>query len=275
MARLEGKRVLITGGAGGIGFCTAQEFAEAGCELILTDIDGEALEEAAGRLRARGARVHTYAYDVSWEQAVQDMAEAVTRDVGEVDVLINNAGIGHTGELEDTSKKTWKRLMDVNFWGPLHHVYAFLPRMRARRSGQIVNVSSGQSFFRLPTWGAYAAVKAALAVFSEVLHFEVRKYGIRVTTVYPFMVDTPFYEDIEGETAGTRLAMKLVPYYSMRPERVGRIVYKAVAKRHKVEMVTLINHLGHLAQVVPLASDVIARTTNFVLAKRTPAEERT
>ena len=272
MRELAGKRVLITGGAMGIGHCTAQQFACAGCELILTDINAEALESAAAELRKTGVSVHSYIYDVSNQEKVEEVAASVRADIGDVDILINNAGIGYSGELMDTSMRTWKRLMDVNFWGPLYHVYAYLPGMIERRSGQIVNVSSGQAYYRLPTWGAYACIKAALGIFSEILHFEVRKYNIEITTVYPFMVNTSFYSDITGESVGARLAMKLVPWYSMRPEKVGRIIFKAINRGQKIETVSFVNDIGFYAQFVPLASDLIAIGANFLFAKRVKAE---
>jgi short-subunit dehydrogenase len=273
MASVKGKRVLITGAASGIGYCTAEYFARAGSELVLGDINGDELREAAKQLRALGATVHTYVYDVSKQKQVQDVIAKINRKIGGIDILINNAGVGYTGELANTSLATWRKLVAVNLWGPLYHVYAVLPQMKQRRSGHIVNVSSGQSFFRLPTWGAYASIKAALGAFSEILYFELRKYKIDVTTVYPFMVNTPFYNEIEGTTWAGRLSMKLVPYYSMSPERVGKIIFKAVKRRRKVELVSIFNDVGFYAQMVPLAPDVIARVSNFFLAESAePAE---
>lgn len=268
MPKSRGKKVLITGAASGIGRCTADEFARAGYDLVLTDINQSALDAVAEQMRGHGVAVHTCVYDVSKQRQVQEMAREVLAEVGGIDILINNAGVGHTGELVDTSLKTWRTLIDVNLWGPIYHVYAFLPHMQERGSGQIVNVSSGQAFFRLPTWGAYAAVKAALGVFSEVLHYELRKYGIRVTTVYPFMVNTPFYRNIVGDTWTARLSMKLVPYYSMKPEAVARIIYKAVKHKRKVETVSLLNDVAFYVQAIPFAPAIIAATTNFVLGKR-------
>lgn len=266
MATLKGKTVLITGAASGIGLCTAREFAKAGAVLVLTDIDGEGLKEAAHELKAGGATVHTFVYDVSKQKEVEDMAAQVIKKLGGIDVLINNAGIGHNGELAETPIRIWRRLVNINLMGPLYHVYAFLPQMKEQRRGHIVNVSSGQAFFRLPTWGAYASIKLALGAFSEILHFELRKYKIKVTTVYPFMVDTGFYDGIEGDTFFGKLSMKLVPYYSMSPERVGRIIFKAVKRNVKVEMVSLFNDIGFYAQFFPLAPEVIARSANFFLA---------
>ena len=266
------QRVLITGGAQGIGLCTAREFACAGAELVLTDVDEEALAQARDTLVELGATVHTRVVDVTERDRVEELARWVVDELGGLDVLINNAGVGHMGELTETTLATWDKLLKVNLLGPLYHVYAFLPHFREKRFGHIVNISSGQAFFRLPTWGAYAAIKAALASFSEVLHYELKKHRIKVTTVYPFMVSTGFYDGIEGNTWGSRMAMKLVPYYSMRPEKVGRIIFKAVRRGKRVETVSVINDLGFYTQFIPFASQLIARSSNRLLAPRAETE---
>ena len=272
MRRFEGQRVLITGAAHGIGFCTAREFARVGAELVLTDLDEEALAEARDTLVELGATVHTRVVDVTERDRVDELARWVVDDLGGLDVLINNAGVGHMGELAETTLETWDKLLEVNLLGPLYHVYAFLPHFREKRSGHIVNISSGQAFFRLPTWAAYAAIKAALASFSEVLHFELKKHRIKVTTVYPFMVSTGFYDGIEGTTWGSRMSMKLLPYYSMSPEKVGRIIFKAVRRGKRVEMVSIINSLGFYTQFIPFANQLIARSANRLLAPRVETE---
>jgi NADP-dependent 3-hydroxy acid dehydrogenase YdfG len=265
MDDMRGKRVLVTGAAKGIGLCIAKEFAKAGSELILTDVDAETLAGVAREI-GETTKVHSRVVDVSDRKAVFDLAAWVASDVGALDILINNAGIGYHGELAETSLETWRRLIDINLMGPLHHIYAFLPSMVERRSGQIVNVSSGQAFFRLPTWGAYAAIKAALGAMSEILHFELRKHHIHVTTVYPFMVNTGFYDSVEAKTFGARMSMKLLPYYSSTPEKVGHIIFEAARRKRKVEKVSIINDIGYYASVIPFASSIIARTSNFFLA---------
>ena len=266
MKKFEGKRVLITGGASGIGLCTAQQFARAGAELVLTDIDEDKLAQAAASLGADGTVVHTRVVDVSDRPAVRALAAWVVDELGGLDVLVNNAGIGHHGEMGGMQLEEWDKLLAVNLMGPLNHVYAFLPHFKEKRGGQIVNVSSGQAYFRLPTWGAYAAIKAALGVFSEVLHFELRKYGIKVTTVYPFMVNTGFYKDVEGDTWADRMSMKLLPWYSMTPEKVGKIIFKAIKRKTRVEKVSILNDVGFYAQFIPLAPSIIASASNFLLA---------
>lgn len=266
MASLKGKRVLITGAGNGIGRAMAGYFAEEGCTLILTDIDGQALESAADKLRQKGARIYTHEVDVSKSGQVNKMAERVIRNPG-IDILINNAGIGHTGEFVETPVSKWKKLMDVNFWGPLYNVYAFMPEMIRQGSGHIVNVSSGQAFFRLPTWGPYATIKLALGGFSELLRVEAKKFNIKVTTVYPFMVNTGFYGDIEGETFGTKMSMKLLPFYSMSPEKVGKIIFKAVKKQKAVEMVSVFNDLGYVTRLLPPLSNLVSAASLLFLGK--------
>ena len=195
------------------------------------------------------------------------MAREVLKRFGSLDVLVNNAGIGHLGELADTSIETWQKLWAVNFWGPLYHVHAFLPSMRERRAGHIVNVSSGQAFFRLPTWGAYATTKLALGAYSELLRFEIAKYKIRVSTVYPYLVATNFYQDAESETFAGRMSIKLLPYYADSPEKVGRLVARAVRKNKAVEMVNPLNSVGYYSRLLPPVSNMMARVSTWLLAK--------
>jgi len=271
MNKFRNKKVLITGAASGIGYTTAENFARAGAELILTDINADGLETAAAKLRALGAKVYTRRVDVSDKAGVFAMADWVIKEIGGLDILVNNAGIGYSGELAETSLETWERLLKINVWGVLYHVYAFLPHMIKRHSGQIVNISSGQAFFRLPTWGAYATTKLLIGAFSEILHFELKKFGITVTTVYPFMINTPFYKDVEADTFGQKMSMKLLPYYSMSPETVGRIIFKAIAKRKNVEMVTVLNDVGFYSRFLSPVSSIMSSATNMLLAKN-PSE---
>ena len=259
--------VLITGGAGGIGLAAAKRFAKDGWRILLSDLDPDKLATAANELRDLDARVETWVVDVTDPVAVNACAEEIIDRHDHLDVLINNAGIGHHGEIADTSLGTWKLLIDVNLWGPLHHIYAFLPSMKARGAGQIVNVSSGQAFIKMPTWGAYAAIKAALGVASEVLHWELKKHGIQVTTVFPGMVNTGFYSDVETDTLGGRLSMLLLPFYSMSAKRMGRILHHAVTHQEKTELSNLHNRFAWLTQGLPLVPDITAALSERVLAK--------
>ncbi|MGC4113493.1 MAG: SDR family oxidoreductase [Myxococcales bacterium] len=259
--------VLITGAARGIGACIAEEFARSGARLVLTDRDGAALALTAGRLRTSGADVIEAVVDVTDQAQVETLAEQVLSRFGGLDVLVNNAGIGFSAELAHTPLETWKRLFDVNFWGPLYHVYAFLPSMRAKRAGHVVNVSSGQAWFRLPSWGAYAVAKLALGAFSELLRFELAPEGIRVSTVYPYLVSTGFYDQVEPGTLAGRLSLRLMPYYSDTPQKVARLVFEAVRKNKPVERVNVLNSVGYYSRLIPPVSDALARVGTWLFAR--------
>lgn len=267
MKKLELKRVLITGAASGIGRCLAELLAKEKAVLYLSDINEKEIKAFSESLMANGTNVKYFVYDVSNQNAVNSVAKSILQD-GKLDILVNNAGIGYSNDLVDTPIDVWKKLINVNLLGPIFHTYAFLDSMRAKKDGHIINVSSGQAFFKLPGWGAYASVKAALGVFSEILYYELKKYNIRVTTVYPFMVNTPFYKDIEGETWGAKLSMKLVPYYSMKPETVAKIILKAIKREKKIEKVSILNDVGFYSQFIPFAQDVVATTSALLLTKR-------
>jgi short-subunit dehydrogenase len=266
-AGLKGKLVLITGAAQGIGLHTAAEFANAGANLILTDINSEKLDEARQRLSGKGVKVETYVVNVSDKEAVEKLAKEVLETHGKLDILINNAGVGHHEELEDTSMATWEKLINVNFWGSLYHIYAFLPAMKEAGKGHIVNVSSGQAFFRMPTWGAYAAIKLALGVISEIMHYELKRYNIKVTTVYPYMVNTGFYKGVESDTIGGKLSMLLLPLYSQKPETVARIIFRAVSHGKRIEMVNPLNTVAKYLNVFPITSDLMNKALTFFLSE--------
>lgn len=260
------KYVLITGAAKGIGYETALQFAQAEAKLILTDIDKVALEKAATQLGAYTKQpIHTYQVDVSDKQQVHQLAQQVEVEIGKLDVLINNAGIGYHGALESTSLSMWKKLIDINIWGPIYHIYAFLPLLKQQEKAQIVNISSGQAYFRLPSWGAYAATKMAIGAISDILHYELQQYNIKVTTVFPYVVNTGFYDEVEGGSIGSKLSMKLLPFYAQKPETVGKIIYKAIEKGKRIEMVNILNSVAKTVHFLNPVSNVFIQAANYLL----------
>ena len=229
---IAGKRALVTGAASGIGKTTALELAREGANLILVDIRGEALGQVAGEVEAIGVEVHTFCVDFTdWAQ-VKNMADSVHARWGAVDILVNSVGIAHVSHIVDTSLEDWKRLLDVNLWTIIHAVKAFAPEMMKRKSGHIVNIASGQSFFSVPTWGAYSCTKFAVDGFSEALRYELFWDGVGVTTVFPGIVRTPFYDSITGGLR-VRLAMKFILATASKPEVVGRLIVKGIKKNKK------------------------------------------
>ncbi|MCJ7745257.1 MAG: SDR family oxidoreductase [Actinobacteria bacterium] len=211
------------------------ELAREGANLIRADICGEAMGQVAREVEALGVEAHTFCVDVTdWEQ-VKNTADTVHARWGAVDILVNSAGIAHMSNMVDTSLEDWKRLLDVNLWSIIHTVKAFAPDMMKRKSGHIVNISSGQAFFAVPTWGTYSCTKFAVDGFSEALRYELFWDGVRVTTVFPGIVKTHFYDSITGGLR-VRLAMKLILATASKPETMGRLIVKGIKKNRKYVM---------------------------------------
>ena len=269
MNSFDKKTIIITGAAGGIGEYLAHDFAKAGAQLILTDVNEDKLTIIGNLIKdTYKTKVITYPIDVSNQNDVKEFADYILKEFDKVDVLINNAGIGHLGELAETSIDKWKQLIDINLLGPIYHTSALLPSMIKNKCGHIVNVSSGQAFYRMPTWGAYSVSKLALGAYSEILRHELRKFNIKVTTCYPFLINTGFYDDVEGDNLFQKLSIKLMPLYSMRAKRVARIIFNATKREKSIEMVSILNYIGKFSLFSFKLWDLMAYAIALTLGKK-------
>jgi short-subunit dehydrogenase len=184
-------RVLITGGAGGIGSATARLAARRGAQVIVADIDGLRAAEVADEI---GDRAMSVVLDVTDPMSWQRVLDEADERFGDVDVLINNAGIDVVGEFGDTGLDQDRRMIEVNLLGSITGIKTLLPRMRARASGHVITISSMQAFVPMPGQATYAATKHALRALDFVLAYELRDEPIDFTIVYPPAVDTPMFE---------------------------------------------------------------------------------
>ncbi len=192
--QIQDSRCVITGASSGIGFAVAQLLGAKGAKLVVCARDEGRLKSAISRLEREGAEVAGTTCDVADEQSVQAFAQMAAERLGHVDVLINNAGIGHFAPLTELTVSQYDDIMNVNVRGVFLVTKAFLPGMLERKTGHIVNVASlaGRNGFVGGT--AYAASKHAVLGFSKCLMLEVRKQGVRVLAVCPGSVDTPFFD---------------------------------------------------------------------------------
>jgi len=190
------KTVLITGCSSGIGRATAEAFLDDGWTVYATSRE----EADVAGLAEAGAR--TAALDVTDGEAVTRVVDRIGEEVGHVDCLVNNAGYGLYGPLEDISTEQLHYQFDVNVYGPHRLMRAVLPLMRARDEGTIVNVSSINGRVSTPGSGAYAGSKFALEAMSDALRSEVAGLGIDVVVVAPGPVDTGFEERATDEIDG-------------------------------------------------------------------------
>jgi short-subunit dehydrogenase len=190
---VEDKTVLITGGSSGIGAAAAKKIAEAGGVVVLVARTLENLEKVANDIRGNGGTAHVYPCDLSDMDAIAAMADQVLDDLGGVDILVNNAGrsIRRSLELSYDRIHDYQRTMQLNYLGAVQLILKFIPGMRERGFGQIINVSSAGVQTRAPRFGAYIASKAALDTLCDALQAETVNDNVRFTTVHMALVRTP------------------------------------------------------------------------------------
>jgi NAD(P)-dependent dehydrogenase (short-subunit alcohol dehydrogenase family) len=193
MNRLQGRKIVITGAASGIGRATAKLFAEEGAALVLLDRDANGL---AGIAREMGA--HVFAADVTNEASVQRAVEQGAAALGGIDGVVNSAGIQVRGSVLETSVAEWRRSLEVNVTGAYIVVRACLPWLQKAIGATIVNIGSGQSLLpNAPNRTAYSASKGALLNLTRALAAELAP-AIRANTVCPGLVDTPMAQGVQG-----------------------------------------------------------------------------
>jgi NAD(P)-dependent dehydrogenase (short-subunit alcohol dehydrogenase family) len=203
----EGRGTVITGGANGIGFATAREFARRGARVMLADIDQAALDDAVENLRADGVDAHGVVCDVRKLDDVGHLADEAFRVFGDVHVVFNNAGIAYAGPIVDTSHDDWRFVIDVDLWGPIHGVEAFLPRLIAQgargreeridRSSHMVFTSSFAGLIPNVGLGPYCVAKYGVVALAETLAREVSANGIGVSVLCPMIVETNLLANTE------------------------------------------------------------------------------
>ncbi len=240
MDAFSGRVAVITGGGGGIGSAMARAFAARGARLVLADLTEAAMAGAAEELRRSGAEVLTVPTDVTSLEAVRALADAAERRFGAVDIVCNNAGIATFGEMVTSTHADWQYTMGVNFWGVVHGVEVFVPRLLARGAGHIVNTASMAGLVGMRWLGVYCASKFAVVGLTEGLHRELSDRGIGVSVLCPMIVQTDINQNsIRNRPASLRNpgAEPVVPDNAVMagsviaPEEVARRVVRAIERK--------------------------------------------
>ena len=186
--------MVVTGAASGIGEALAHGLVARGARVLLADLHAERLAAVAEAIAARGGDCVSMVLDVADPEAAQALAARAQAAWGGADVLVNNAGVSLIGPVDGLPERDAQWLMDINFNAVVRGCRAFLPQLRARRGSAIVNVSSVFAMVAPPTQSMYAASKAAVRAFSDVLREEVREAGVRVLLVHPGGIRTRIVE---------------------------------------------------------------------------------
>ena len=232
-----GTVAVVTGAGSGIGRATARLLAQLGAKVHCADLDAQSAERVAHDIGTAVA----HQLDVSDAAAVEALAARVFEEDSAVDILHNNAGIGHAGEIEHTTVEDWQRVINVNLLGVAYGVAAFVPRMLHQgRGAHIVNTASGLGLVPAAQMAPYCASKFGVVGMSEALNAELAPRGIRVTALCPGIINTAI-----GTTSIMRGGMadrqeRAVDYYrttGAAPEAVAAAVVEAVRKRKLIQPV--------------------------------------
>jgi NAD(P)-dependent dehydrogenase (short-subunit alcohol dehydrogenase family) len=225
---LQNKVAVVTGGASGIGFATARQLGRRGCRLVLVDIERAALDRAADELTGSGVRVETRICDVTDLDAMMALADDVVDTFGGVHIVFNNAGVAVGGPIVDMSHEDWRWIIDVDLWGPIHGVEAFLPRIRATgEGGHVLFTSSFAGLVPNVGLGPYCVAKYGVVALAEVLHRELRADGIGVSVLCPMRVGTNIgssERNRQGRYGGASVSPGVADQGEANEELAGRVL---------------------------------------------------
>ncbi|MBL8483274.1 MAG: 3-hydroxybutyrate dehydrogenase [Rhodocyclaceae bacterium] len=251
---LKHKSVIVTGSTSGIGLGIARAFAAQGANVMLNGF-GEADQIETTRYMMEqefGVKVRYSSADMSKPEQIRDMARYAEAEFGQVDVIVNNAGIQHVAPVEEFPDAKWDAIMAINLSSAFHLIKAVVPGMKARRHGRIINVASAHGLTASPFKAAYVAAKHGMIGLSKTVGVELADYGITCNTICPGYVKTPLVEKQIADQAKV---------HNIAPEQVVRdVLLKGQARKEFVQ----VEELAGLA--VFLASDMGASMTATAIA---------
>lgn len=210
---LEGKVVLLTGAAGGIGEALAKGMAGAGATLCNCDLNKERLQQLDEEIIQEGGKSSSYVLNVADKESIQSCVDAIIADYGKIDVLINCAGINKREGFLDVTEETYDRIMDVNLKGVFLLTQAVVPHMIEKKYGSIINMGSHNVVGMLGGVSIYGATKSGIAAFTRAMAIEWAKYNIRANCICPGHIITPlttvtWEHPTRGDYLRDRIAMR-------------------------------------------------------------------
>ncbi len=220
MKRFEGKVAIVTGAGRGLGAQFAQDLAREGAVVALWSTNSANLEKVRAEIEAGGGQAIASPTDITDYRRVEENVAEIIHRFGKVDILINNAAFHKSQPVIETSIEDWKKQIETNLSGPFYCVKAVLPHMLRQQYGKILNISSAAAKVYFPGFAAYAASKAGMACFSNVLSEEVKYQNINVNTIYLGMTNTEHTRERMGSDAAVTIPLDEM----MQPPEVSKVV---------------------------------------------------
>lgn len=233
MKNFNGRVAVITGAGSGIGRALATELAGRGARLALSDINEDAVGETVAQCEKSGAQAKGYRLDVADREAFAAHADEVAGHYGQVNLVVNNAGVALMSTVEQLSYQDFEWLMGINFWGVVHGTKSFLPHLIASGEGHLVNISSVFGLVGVPTQSAYNAAKFAVRGFTEALRQEmlIERRPVGVSCVHPGGIQTNIARDARSsEGTAQERATEFAKIARTSPEDAARTILRGVER---------------------------------------------
>jgi short-subunit dehydrogenase len=270
MTKIYGSRVLITGASSGIGRATTFELAKRGAMLALTARRLKNLRKVSDEIKDAFPDVQApllIPCDVSDKEDAIRLVRKCVDQLGGIDILINNAGIGVYGNAEMTTLEDFRSVMEVNFYGSVNCILEVLPHMKEIGKGLIINIASVAAIHGIPYAGAYSASKAALVALSQSLRAELAKSGISIMVIYPGYTQTNFFK-IEKKVGGARRPAG--PYAPAK--KVARSIIKAIESERQDLVLSLVGKTLKFSQsLMPWLAERVMQRIAYKLADKKEA----
>ena len=273
MQTFQGRTAFLTGAASGIGRCLAIALAQAGCNLCLVDVNAEGLKNLAAELEPSGVRTMLFPCDLTDCKAVSATIASALHQSGEIDLLINNAGVAYYGATDQMTQAQWDWLMRINLLAPIQITHELLPALLLRPDAHIVNMCSISGLVAGGRFSAYHTSKFGLIGFTESLRAEYGRQGLGVTAICPGPVLTNLYEAAASGRVGQKVPSP-PNWMCATPERVALVTLKAIRKDKRQVLITPTAHgLFQLKRFAPWLIDFVNRFSRKGRKKRQLAKQ--
>jgi short-subunit dehydrogenase len=225
------KRAFITGGGGGLGRALSVALAKDGWTIGITDIKEEALSESKNLIETAGGKAFTYKFDVAKKEEYKTAFEAYVKQVGGLDLLINNAGVGDGGLIGEYALEHWDWITGINQMAVIYGTHYATPVMKQQGSGHIISISSAAGFAAMPNMGMYNVTKAAVISLMESLYGEVKAFNIDTSVVCPTFFRSNIMQHHKGDEKSAAIGQTIIQRAKYSPDDIADYILTQAGKK--------------------------------------------